>query len=303
MNVPVLLITFNRPDTTIKVFEKIREAKPTKLFVFSDGPRKDVDGEERLVNECRALIGDAETNWGCDITYLFNSSNMGCANGVNYAISKAFETVDQLIILEDDIIPDPSFFNFCKVMLENYKESEDVMQIAGTRWNDEYSIGADDHFFSTIGHIWGWATWKRAWNKYDFETTDLALFKKQDFLLKLFGDPKISTFWHLAFDEVHGVDYKKTWDYQWQYTLFKEGGLSVVPNVNLTSNIGLEGVHSDGRKTEHHFRPLHRWINTGSNVEVRPNLDFDKYHIKKRFMAKPPMKTRIANRLKRLIKS
>ena len=302
---PILLITFNRPETTKQVFARIKKVKPCKLFIFSDGPREDVEGDTELIMECRDMFQADNIDWDCDLTYIYNASNMGCGRGIVYAISKVFESVDRLIILEDDIIPALSFFDFCETMLERYASETRVMHIAGTRWNEEFNTGSGDHFFSTIGHIWGWATWKRAWQKFDHKASALPEFKQKNTLYKLYNSKKIMRYWHKLFEEVYGIRHTGIWDYAWQFMLFSESGLAVVPTVNLTSNIGVEGVHSDGRITEHHFRTLSKWKQEQSyeevqHVEILPNLNFDKYHIKMRFLKKPPLHIRALNRFKKL---
>lgn len=301
---PVLLITFNRPDTTMKVFEKIREYQPAQLFIFSDGPRPLVAGEDILVNECRVLFDEQNIDWNCTVTRWYNDDNMGCARGVSSAITRAFKLVEKLIILEDDVVPHLSFFSFCNTMLNKYARNEQVMHISGTRWNEEYNMGSADHFFSTIGHIWGWATWKRAWNKYDFNLSRLPEFKKDRALLKRFNDAKISRYWYERFEEVYAPSDKRTWDYQWQFALFLNEGLAVVPNVNLVSNIGIVGDHSDGETSKFHFCKVYQWTETTKGaLPATINPGYEKHHIKTRFMEKPPVFVRINNRLKQLFKA
>ncbi|KQS30665.1 hypothetical protein [Dyadobacter sp. Leaf189] len=300
-DVPVLLITFNRPETTCHVFAQIRKLKPSKLYIFSDAARIEKPEENELVEACRSLFDDSQINWDCQVEKWFADTNMGCAMGVSSAISWAFETNEKLIILEDDCLPHPSFFSFCKVMLDKYHNNDRVMHVSGTRWNGEFAMGQSDHFFSLIGHIWGWATWKRAWNKYDFWMEKLPEMKNQRKVQALFGDSKIARYWYDRFNEVYIQEKKSTWDYQWQYTLFLNYGLSVVPNVNLVSNIGLEGVHSSGEKTEDHFCETWPWQNTGSQVQLAVNTQYERHHAKKRFMRKPPMRIRIMNRVKNML--
>jgi hypothetical protein len=295
----VLLITFNRPQTTRQVFEMIKLARPERLFIFSDGARKHIADEAEKVKECRALFTPENIDWPCTVSRWFEPENLGCAKGVSSAITRAFEEVDRLIILEDDVVPSPSFFTFCNTMLHKYENSDKVMHISGTRWNEEYGAVETDHYFSTIGHIWGWATWKRAWAKYDFDLTRLPCFKKEKVLLNRFQNAAISRYWHKRFEEVYMIPNKKTWDYQWQFAMFLNDGLSVVPNVNLISNIGILGVHSDGEVSPEHFRPVYDWQeSTGSVPALEADLEFEKYHIRRRYLKKPHLSARVKNRLR-----
>ena len=303
MKTAVLLITFNRPETTKLVFEKIRNYKPDRLYISSDGPRLAIPGEKESVEACRALLTEKNVDWNCKTSYWFETENHGCATSVTNAINRAFDEVDRLIILEDDVVPGPGFFTFCEEMLDRYERNEKVMHIAGTRWNEEFGDVQDDHYFTSIGHIWGWATWKRAWKRYDFEINDFPKLKNDKILLQRFNSARISRYWHARFKEVYGTPKKRTWDYQWQFSMFFHDGVAVVPNVNLVSNIGLTGEHSDGSKSEHHFRPLGEWNSIESpDVPVSVDLEFEKYHIRKRFLKKPPIVRRLRNRIQLILK-
>jgi hypothetical protein len=286
-DVPILLITFNRPDNAQKVFDKIKKAQPSKFFIFSDAPRKGNATDELKVGECRNLL--SQIDWECQVHTKFERENLGCGRGVSSAISWAFDYVDKLIILEDDCVPHASFFSYCQYMLTKYEKDEKVMHIAGTRWNDEYNIGEVDHFFSRIAHIWGWATWKRAWKLYDYKM--LSLHKHDRVLLKKKLNDRIqSQYWLDCFFHVHkhnGTELINTWDYQWQYTIFKNNGLAVVPNVNLISNIGVQGVHTHNGKGDKVSYNKHtaNWTTRSSQpVKLNAVTAFDNYHIKHHFM-------------------
>ncbi|AYN66682.1 hypothetical protein D1013_04430 [Euzebyella marina] len=301
MKTPLLFITFNRPDTTAKVFEKIKNLKPKKLFISSDGPRNYVEGEFEKVMTCREMFKKENIDWDCEVKRLYYDENKGCALAVSDSITKSFELVDELIILEDDVIPHPSFFTFCSKMLNQYRDNHKVMHISGTRWNPEFEVGKGDHFFSLIGHIWGWATWKRAWKKYDYDLKDLPQFEKDKSLQKLYQSKSISKFWLKNFHSVN-MPNKKTWDYQWQFSIFFNEGLAVVPAVNLTSNIGTQGVHYQGEATEHHFQETFSWEEQPDIfVNIKVNMEYEKYHMRKRFMKKPPLSKRIRDKVRRTI--
>jgi hypothetical protein len=237
-DVPVLLISFNRPETTCLVFEQIRKLRPSHLYVFSDAPRKDTPEDIDLVETCRYLVDDSQIDWECKVERWFPDSNMGCALGISSAITWAFETCTQLIIMEDDCLPHPSFFTFSKSMLDMYKGNDRIMHISGTLLNEDLKTSNSDHFFSLIGNTGGWATWKRAWNKYDFWMEQLPEMKNQKRIQSLIRNANTLKYWLQRFDEVYAEEKKQNWEVQWQYTLFKNYGLAVVPNTNLISNIG-----------------------------------------------------------------
>ncbi|PWU05182.1 MAG: hypothetical protein C5B52_00115 [Bacteroidetes bacterium] len=286
-DVPVLLITFNRPDNARKVFESIRRIKPSRLYFFSDAPREGNEDDLEKVQRTREILN--EVDWPCTIHTKFEQLNLGCGPGPYSAISWVFDQEDRAIILEDDCLPHDSFFSFCKTMLEKYQHDPRIMHIAGTRWNEEYYIGDYDFFYSSIGHIWGWATWRRAWKFYDYFMRSWN--KKRDWrLLNSKLKSRIQTqFWVDNFNHtfVHNPQLKHAWDYQWQYTLFKNNGLAIVPNVNLISNIGVQGIHANeeaGDKSSFN-RLVSGWKYRGMQSEsITASDDFDQYHIDRYFM-------------------
>jgi hypothetical protein len=287
--IPVLLITFNRPGCAKQVFEKIKQLKPKKLFVFSDAPRAGKNEEAIAVNQCRSLFDDKNITWDCDIKRWFAQSNMGCGLAVSSAITWMFDSVPYGIILEDDCLPNITFFDYCSIMLRRYASNSKVMHIAGTRWNDEYESIEDSYFFSKIGHVWGWATWKRAWKLYDFDMQTWDKAKDRTMLYKQLKSSGQTQFWMDNFERMYNKEAaaKDTWDYQWQYTLFKNRGLAVVPYVNLISNIGVEGAHaSSDSKDEGVFN--RKTITWRENKEIEHKVEaddkFDDYHIVHYFM-------------------
>ncbi|MDQ3279316.1 MAG: hypothetical protein M3Q06_13385, partial [Bacteroidota bacterium] len=257
LNVPVLLVTFNRPENAQKIFNAIKQVRPKKLYLFSDAPRKGNEADAVNVSKCRSLLD--QVDWPCDVKTKFETVNLGCGPGPMSAISWMFQNEEKGIILEDDCLPDTSFFSYCEYMLDKYEQQPRVMHIAGTRWNDEYKVDENDHFFSTIGHIWGWATWKRAWQLYDYEMKSWNKKKGRQLIKSRLQNRLLTEFWVDSFEYTYrnNPTLRHAWDYQWQYTLFQHNGLSVVPNVNLVSNIGVQGVHSsenDLDKTSFHRR-------------------------------------------------
>lgn len=302
-NIPVLLITFNRPETTCHVFEQIRKLKPASLYIFSDAPRLDKPDEADLVEMCRCLVDESQINWECKVERWYSEVNMGNAVGISSAITWAFETCEKLIILEDDCLPHPSFFTFCKFMLDKYQSNERVMHVSGTHWDKKFKINQADHFFSRIGHIWGWATWKRAWNKYDFWMEQFPEMKHQRKIQKLFGDIEIANYWHERFDRVYNEERKKTWDYQWQYTLFQNYGLAAVPNVNLVSNIGLEPGQGVDDQREYQFYETKVWKNMKTDVRLTIDDSYERFRAKSVFIKDLTVGNRILNRFRNLISS
>jgi len=245
LKTPVLFLIFNRPDTTSKVFEKIRAIKPERLYIAADGPRPNISSDKEKCALARSVVDLIE--WDCQVKTLFREANTGCGKGVSDAITWFFTEVEEGIILEDDCVPDNSFFAFCEQLLSYYKNSEKIMHIGGTNFQDANKQYTASYYFSSIAHVWGWATWKRAWNKYSFDINGLDDFKKFKKINHYYNDNKIIEYWHSIFDRMrrHEID---TWDYQWTYSIWNNKGLSIIPKVNLVSNIGFDedATHTKG---------------------------------------------------------
>lgn len=233
--VPILFVIFNRPDVTARVFEAIRKIKPEQLFIAADGPRLNKEGEGKLCEETRKITENID--WTCEVYRKYSDQNLGCKKGVSSAISWFFENVEEGIILEDDCLPDQSFFTFCQELLEKYKNTNQIKMISGDNFQFEKKYGDASYYFSNFPHIWGWATWRRAWNEYDLEMRTYPDFKRENRIAQIFKDKRIQKYWINLFDNLYNnkVD---TWDGQWVYSIYNNNGIVILPNVNLVSNIG-----------------------------------------------------------------
>ena len=236
-NTPVLFLLFNRPDTTEQVFEKIRAIRPRRLFVSADGPRPSKAGEREQCERVRNVI--KKVDWRCDLKTNFSETNLGCRVGVSSGLHWFFSQVSEGIILEDDCVPDLSFFHFCEELLEYYRDDERIMHIAGANFQDGRLRGNGSYYFSRINHIWGWATWKRAWNKYEVTVATYPDLLQQRLMASVYPDVATRNYWEKNIDLVYR-NRKDTWDIQWQYAVSVNNGLAIIPNVNLVSNIGFD---------------------------------------------------------------
>lgn len=246
MRSPILLLVFNRPDTTRQVFATIRNAKPPKLYIAADGPRPTREGEAQRCHEVRELV--SKVDWPCEVFTLFRDNNLGCKLAVAGAISWFFEHEEEGIILEDDILAVPSFFRYCDELLAYYRDNPKVAMISGNNFVASYVTVADSYFFSKYCHIWGWATWRRAWQYYDITMQDWPLLKNTSFIQQR-SDHNwfFEKYWRSQFDLVfqNKID---TWDYQWSFTCWKENWWGILPKTNLTTNIGFDmnATHTKG---------------------------------------------------------
>ncbi len=231
----VVFIIFNRPETTKRVFTEIAKAKPPKLLVIADGPRADHPDDVEKCAAVRAIIDGVD--WDCEVLTNYSDVNLGCKLRVSSGLDWVFDTVEEAIILEDDCLPHPTFFQFCEEMLERYWDDGRVMHIGGnnflcTRKNLEYS-----YYFSMYSHIWGWATWRRAWKYYDIEMKLWPTIRDNEWMQSIFDDKQYANHRKKIWDNTYNgkID---TWDYQWLFAVLTQNGVSILPKMNLISNIG-----------------------------------------------------------------
>jgi hypothetical protein len=240
LNTPVLFLTFNRIDTTKKVFQEIKKAKPKQLFLASDGPRN--ENEKKVVQEIRDYLLKNIT-WKCKVKTLFREKNLGCKYAVSSAINWFFENVEQGIILEDDCLPSQSFFRFCQEMLEKYKDDERIMQISGTNVEVKSKI-QESYFFSRCFNAWGWATWKRAWKLYDVEMKDWKSSLSHSKKIRNKQFPFSDFYGRRIIRKIISGELN-TWDYQWIFYCLVNNSFSIIPKNNLITNLGfLIGTHT-----------------------------------------------------------
>jgi hypothetical protein len=233
---PILLLAFNKPRTTQIVFNKIREIKPKNLFISIDGPREDNPTDLKNINEVKDIL---KVDWPCKLRTHYGKKNLGCKEGIINAIDWFFDNVDAGIILEDDCVPNKSFFIFCKEMLEKYKDDERIMQIAGSNLQRGWKRDKYSYYFSKIPYIWGWATWRRAWKKYDPNTLIYPEILKKGYLKDIYPHFFERLPVKKGFDLVHFKKFK-VWDHQWVFNVLANSGLVITPNENLIQNIGME---------------------------------------------------------------
>lgn len=230
----VAFCIFNRPEPTARVFAEIRKERPRRLLVIGDGPRSDRPGDAALVRATREIVGGVD--WPCDVEYCFSDINLGCRDRISSGLSWAFERAESLVVLEDDCLPGGDFFPFMRELLGRYRDDQRVMMISG-----DFFLGApqsaDSYYFSRWTHIWGWGTWRRAWRHFDPAIRSWPLIRPTAALAHAVDGADEESHWRQVFDQVHdgAID---TWDFSWQFACWMQGGLAVLPNVNLVTNIG-----------------------------------------------------------------
>jgi hypothetical protein len=228
------------------VMEAIRAARPLRLYVAADGPGDRQDDAERCAT-ARQIATDVD--WPCRLHTLFRDQNLGCGRAVSSAIDWFFESEEEGIILEDDCLPSADFFPFCGELLPRFRSENRVMAICGSCYTKSTFNAVESYYVSYYPDIWGWATWRRAWQLYDRDLSRWPKFKQSGGLRSAFdGSPWHETMWSSSFDQTAAGEID-TWDYQWIYTVIEQGGLACYPTRNLVSNLGWgpEATHTKGQ--------------------------------------------------------
>lgn len=252
LEIPILMIVFNRLETTRQVFERVRSVKPRKLYIAADGPRKGKSGESIQCEEVRAIFKDID--WECEVKTLFQEENLGCHTAVPCGISWFFEQEEMGIVLEDDCLPNETFFEFCKELLLKYKDDERVMMISGDNFLPGKTFSESSYWFSKYAFIWGWASWRRAWQKFDDKMESFPEFKKEKRIRDVFGDFIQQYFWSISFENKYrGLT--EGWDAKWIYSVVQNNGLCITPEKNLVTNIGF-GPGATATKNSEEFRVI-----------------------------------------------
>jgi hypothetical protein len=235
MRTPVALILFRRPDRTQRVFERIRQARPERLFLIADGPRPGNAEEELGCDPARAVV--ERIDWPCEVVRDYADENLGLRRRVPTGLDAVFDQVEEAIVLEDDCLPDPSFFPYCEELLERYRADERVVHISGSQLLAD-PAGRASYHFSRYVHIWGWASWRRAWRLFDLELTDWHAGsgpEREARLRAMFETEAERRYWRHVWDHSGEIE---NWDAQWSYAALSRGLLAANANRNLISNVG-----------------------------------------------------------------
>ena len=255
---PVALFVFNRPDTTSKVFEAIAAVQPARLLLVADGPRPGKPGEAEACQHVRDIV--TRVDWPCEVSTNFADKNLGCGERMISGLNWIFSLVEEAILLEDDCLPDPSFFPYCQELLERYRGDDRVAYISGDNLIPEHLRTDASYYFSRIGGIWGWATWRTQWQRYDRYLTDWPRLKRDGMLEEILDRPQVA-YCTDTFDAMYENRGPDTWDHQWFFTLLKNNSAAAVPRVNLVANLGY------GHAATHTTEPDPRFTQPATAIE------------------------------------
>ena len=247
--VPILFLTFNRPEQTRQVLEQICLADPSRLYVHSDGPRMTQPADRKKVSDVRKLIQEKIAHTSIELHTRYRDKNAGLRKGVFDAISWFFEQEEYGIILEDDCLPDPTLFQFCSELLLKYRHDERIMHIGCSNLSEtECSHISSSYLFSKFSFVWGWASWRRAWKSMEINFKGLEAFKRKGELERFLPNSQARTYLIDKFQSTRDGKIN-SWAFSWFYSIVKSDGICIVPKVNLVQNTGI-GT-SEATNTKH----------------------------------------------------
>jgi hypothetical protein len=308
LNTPVALIIFNRPQPTQKVFEAIRQAQPPQLFIIADGPRPDRLGEAEKCAQTRAIA--QQVDWECEVYTNYSEQNLGCGLRPASGLDWVFSQVEAAIILEDDCLPHPSFFRFCEELLNRYRDDERIAAICGSNLLFGQQQIDDSYYFSRYSICWGWAGWRRSWRYFDFNLTCWPELRDRNLLKDVLQDEYSIKIWSLLAQETvekaENGGVPDWWDYQWTFCNFIHRGLSIIPKVNLITNLGHtdEATHTFNEASRFNEMeigkiefPLHHPAYMIRNVEADLSVQHSFYDYR------PSFQKRFMRKIKKLLKA
>jgi hypothetical protein len=282
---PILLVIFNRPDTTAQVFERIRQIRPSRLYVSADAPREGRPKEAELCAEARAII--AKMDWDCELKTLYHETNQGCKQAMCQAMNWFFEQEEYGVILEDDCLPDLSFFPFCEELLIRYKDDDRIGHISGNCFLPGIVKDGLSYDFCSIAHIWGWASWRRVWENFDLNFRFWEDCK--DRRSSLFHSKREEIYFTSFIADTLGNRYGlSAWDMQYLYMLRVQHQVSIYPSVNLVTNIGvghLNAVHTSKAISKFIIPSATMSFPLKHPTYILPDRQIDKKTLKRQFFS------------------
>jgi len=300
---PILFIIFNRPDSTQQVFNLIRKVQPKYFYVSADGPRENNLNDIEKCRLTREIISGVD--WHCELKTFFREENRGCGRGPAEAITWFFEQVEEGIILEDDCVPHPEFFNFCEILLKRYKDNPLILSISGSNFQNGNIRGKASYYFSIHNKIWGWATWRRTWENYDYLLNNITLEEFVSILKNLFSHKAERNYWLKVFNfskDTH--KHNSAWDFQFMFLQWKLGGLTITSNTNLVKNIGFtdDATHTRWGSNNPHFKrkvaPIYPLVHPDS---IKRDIQADDFYFMKYVRPKNILRVRLERNIRKLI--
>ena len=246
---PIVLFVYNRPwhtEQTLCALAENELAKDSTLYIYADGPKKNSSQEElNKIKETRAVL--RKKNWCKEIHIIESEKNKGLANSVIKGVTEVVNDYGKIIVLEDDLITSKGFLNYMNNGLARFQDRQEVMQISGHCFPIDNISKNNTSFFVPLSTSWGWATWKRAWGKFDSKASGYEILKSDELLKKEFDLDNSFPYSTMLIKQMES-DRIDSWSIRWWWAIFKKKGITLFPDKSLVKNIGfgIEGTHTQG---------------------------------------------------------
>lgn len=304
---PVLFIIFNRCDTAQAVFNEIKKARPEKLYIHADGARSDIPEDEERCRQTRAIAD--QINWPCEVHKKFLNENLGCDRSYVSAIDWVFETEEKAIILEDDVVPSQAFFNYCWELLERYKDDQRIFVISGSCFYRPSPRNGENYVFSKYGLTWGWATWKRAWQHYDYYMKKWPQIRSSGHLHDAFSSKQEANYFSREIEKFYSKiscnpEKPHNWELPHGFSVWINSGLCINPTSNLITNIGTYGTHTQGFFSGIHQCPRDESYKIEKHPDFfLPDRRYERYFFRRHFIDKKRLSKRLLRKGLKIFKA
>ena len=282
---PVLLVGFNRPEKVADVLAPLRAMGTRRLFVSVDGPRASKPSDAEACAATRAAF-DRLIDWPCDIERQYHEVNLGCRAAVSGAVTWTLNQVEECLVLEDDCVLETGFLSLVAELLARHRDDENIMHIGAANFQNGLRRGTGDYYISKYAHCWGWATWRRAWLKYEDNLEALASVVEPSVAKHLHASEDEVAYWQIIFERCKRAEVD-SWAYRWLFSCWKQGGLSLIPNVNQVSNLGFEGQGTHTTEGESGLAPLGLLDGHDAPKDLMPDDEADEHTFRTIFC--PPL--------------
>ncbi len=244
---PIVLIVYNRLEQTKKIVASILQAQPAQVFLIADAPRENTADDYKKCQAVRQFLD--QTEWNCQVFKNYAETNLGSKQRISTGLDWVFSQVESAIILEDDCLPDRSFFPFCEELLNRYRDDRRIFSISGDNFQFGRTRTNYSYYYSLYNHCWGWATWRRAWQHYDVDMKLWETVRDYDWLNDILQNKAAAKYWRHKFQQTYMGKFD-AWDYRWTLSCWLQSGLTILPNQNLVSNIGFDRQSSTHTKNK-----------------------------------------------------
>lgn len=272
---PIVLFVYKRPKLVRQLISVLRFLKPSKLYIFADGPSEDFIDQVQKCQDVRDEIG--KIDWDCKLYFKAQPKNIGLRKSIVSGLNHVFDLEEMAIILEDDCFPNIDFFYFCENLLFRYANNDYISVISGNNFQCGQVRGSGSYYFSKYSHCWGWATWSRSWKNYDDQMTFWPAWKTSNEWLDLNSSQFEKAYWEKIFDDAYRGQIN-SWAYRWLASNWYLGKLTILPNVNLVSNVGFDS-DATHTKSDIYIPPIatHRLGEIKHPKLITRDLDADFY--------------------------